>query len=59
MAIHTFGLSVADPGWGGGGGGGSGCLDTPPSNLNMNIISNDVSHVRYTFLRSALREVAK
>ena len=56
MAIHSFGLSVADPGWGGGGGGGvQGVWTLPPSNLNMNIISNDVSHVRYTFLR----EVAK
>ena len=40
-------LAVADPGGGGGGGGVQGVW-TPPSNLNMNIISVDVSHVRNT-----------
>ena len=41
-----------------GGGGVQGVWTPPPSNLNMNIISI-LSHMRYTFLRSALREVAK
>ena len=45
-------------GGGGGGGGVQGVWTPPPSNLNMNIISVDVSHVRYTFLRSASCQIA-